>query len=154
MTYRPENHSEELFFLDNFNVDRVFSTIKRADYLALFYIQAKQEASPDGRVYLADFAEEMHMRIPQASKMVEKLQSKGYVSWKTDYDAGRTYVELTSKAVELMNVERSWMKNCYSRIREEIGDEELARMVKNLQRMAVIIRETEAENPKADSAAG
>lgn len=59
------------------------------------------------------------------SKAVEKLQDKGLVAWKTDREAGRTYVELSSKAVELMAEERDFMKRCYARLRTELGDEEL-----------------------------
>lgn len=63
----------------------------------------------------------MHFELPDISKAIEKLQDKGYVSWKTDNSAGKTYVELTSKAVELMFDERLRMKKCYEQIREEIG---------------------------------
>lgn len=141
MTYNPDSHREELFFLDNFNIDRVFNSIKRADYVVLYYIQSRKELEPEQKVYLADLAEAMHLRIPQVSKAVGKLQDKGYVEWKTDAEAGRTYVELTTKAVELMAAERDWIKRCYERIRAEIGDEELSRTATNLQHIATILRE-------------
>lgn len=136
------NHHEELFFLDNFNLDRVFNTIKRADYLVLYYIQSRREAAPEQKVYLSDLAEAMEVRVVQISKAVEKLQEKGFVMWKTDAEAGRTYVELTSKAVELMAAERSWMKRCYERIRTELGDEELARTAESLHRISTILKES------------
>lgn len=141
MTYSPDKHREELFFLDNFNVDRVFNTIQRADYVILYYIQSRKEAAPDEKVYLAALAEAMHLSVNQLSKAVGKLQDKGYVIWQTDDEAGRTYVELTSRATELMAAERSWIKRCYEDIRTEIGDEELARTAQNLQRIATILRE-------------
>lgn len=141
MTYMPERHREELFFLDNFNVDRVFNTIQRTDYVFLYYIQSRKEAAPDEKVYLSDLAEAMNLRIPQVSKAIGQLQDKGYVMWKTDDAAGRTYVELTSKATELMAAERAWIKRCYEAIRAEIGDDELARTAQNLQRIAAILRE-------------
>ena len=37
-----QKHPEEWFFLHNFDVDRVFSTIRRTDYLVLFYIKMRQ----------------------------------------------------------------------------------------------------------------
>ncbi|MFR2124644.1 MAG: hypothetical protein ACLS34_06965 [Faecalibacterium sp.] len=52
----------------------------------------------------------MGLKITELSKAVEKLQDKGLVAWKTDREAGRTYVELSSKAVELMAEERDFMK--------------------------------------------
>ena len=81
-------------------MDRVFSTIRRTDYLVLFYIKMRQESHPDEKLYLADLAAEMGVKVTELSKGIEKLQDQGYVRWLTDREAGRTYVELTSKAVE------------------------------------------------------
>ena len=97
-----QKHPEEWFFLHNFDVDRVFSTIRRTDYLVLFYIKMRQESHPDEKLYLADLAAEMGVKVTELSKGIEKLQDQGYVRWLTDREAGRTYVELTSKAVELI----------------------------------------------------
>ena len=37
---------EEWFFLHNFDVDKVFSTIQRADYLVLYYIRQQAAQHP------------------------------------------------------------------------------------------------------------
>lgn len=136
-----QNHPEEWFFLHNFDLDRVFSTIRRADYLVLFYIKTRQESSPDAKLYLTDLANTMGIRVSELSKGVEKLQDQGYVRWLTDRDAGRTYVELTSKAVELMAEEQQYMKHCYARMQAEVGEEELRRTVDSLQKILQIFKE-------------
>jgi len=136
-----QNHPEEWFFLHNFDLDRVFSTIRRADYLVLFYIKTRQESSPDAKLYLTDLANAMGIRVTELSKGVEKLQDQGYVRWLTDRDAGRTYVELTSKAVELMAEEQQYMKRCYARMQAEVGEEELRRTVDSLQKILQIFKE-------------
>ena len=136
-----QNHPEEWFFLHNFDLDRVFSTIRRADYLVLFYIKTRQESSPDAKLYLTDLANAMGIRVSELSKGVEKLQDQGYVRWLTDRDAGRTYVELTSKAVELMAEEQQYMKRCYARMQTEVGEEELRRTVDSLQKIFQIFKE-------------
>ena len=136
-----QNHPEEWFFLHNFDLDRVFSTIRRADYLVLFYIKTRQESSPDAKLYLTDLANTMGIRVSELSKGVEKLQDQGYVRWLTDRDAGRTYVELTSKAVELMAEEQQYMKRCYARMQAEVGEEELRRTVNSLQKILQIFKE-------------
>ena len=136
-----QNHPEEWFFLHNFDLDRVFSTIRRADYLVLFYIKTRQESSPDAKLYLTDLANTMGIRVSELSKGVEKLQDQGYVRWLTDRDAGRTYVELTSKAVELMAEEQQYMKRCYARMQAEVGEEELRRTVDSLQKILQIFKE-------------
>ena len=147
-----QKHPEEWFFLHNFDVDRVFSTIRRTDYLVLFYIKMRQESHPDEltegviiakrhlHITEADAAE-MGVKVTELSKGIEKLQDQGYVRWLTDREAGRTYVELTSKAVELMAEERDLMKRCYARLRTELGDEELRRTVDTLQHMRDILKD-------------
>ena len=97
-----------------FDADRVFNTIQRADYLILYYIKMEADQHPEQTIYLADLAAVMGLKITELSKAVEKLQDKGLVAWKTDREAGRTYVELSSKAVELMAEERDFMKRCYA----------------------------------------
>lgn len=140
------HHPAEWFFLHNFDVDRVFGTIQRADYLVLYYIKMQQEAHPDEKLYLADLAKAMGVRVTELSKGIEKLQDSGYVRWLTDRDAGRTYVELTSKSVELMAEEREFMKRCYTRLREEVGEEELHRTAAVLQQLTAIVKEEREPN--------
>jgi len=136
-----KDHKEEMFFLNNFDIDRVFGTIERADYLFLYYIKnCADESVQEGKVYLSGLAEAMHLSLPEISKAMENLQDKGYVSWKTDYSAGKTYVELTSKAVELMSDERLRMKKCYEQIREEIGEEELSGMIQTMKKITGILK--------------
>ena len=136
-----QQHQGEWFFLHELNVDKVFSTIQRADYLILYYIKVEQEAHPGEKLYLADLAAAMGLRVTELSKGIEKLQDQGYVRWLTDREAGRTYVELTSKAVELMAEERDFMKRCYARLRTELGDEELRRTVDTLQHLRDILKD-------------
>ena len=132
---------EEWFFLHYFDVDKVFSTIQRADYLVLYYIRQQAAQHPGSKVYLADLAAAMGLKVTELSKAVEKLQDKGFVAWKTDKEAGRTYVELSSKAVELMAEEHDFMKRCYERLRSELGDDELRRTVDTMQKVTAILKE-------------
>lgn len=133
-------HKEESFFLNNFNLDKVFNTIEKADYLFLYYIKYLADRNTENnRVYLSALAEEMKIKIPGLSKAVENLQNKGYVLWLTDAEEGKTYVELTSKAVELMLDEKKRMENCYQKIQEEIGTEKLAETVEVLKRINEIL---------------
>lgn len=136
-----KDHKEEVFFLNNFDIDRVFGTIERADYLFLYYIKTCADETAQGKnVYLSELAEAMHLGIPEISKAMGNLQEKGYVSWKTDSSVGKTYVELTSKAVELMCDERLRMKKCYKQIREEIREEELTGMMQTMKKITGILK--------------
>ena len=141
MSVELQHHPEEWFYLHNFDIDKVFSTIQRADYLILYYIKMQAEQHPDSKVYLADLAAVMGLKVTELSKAVEKLQDNGFVAWKTDREAGRTYVELSSKAVELMAEERAFMQRCYARLRAELGDEELHRAVSTMQSVTAILKD-------------
>ena len=136
-----QQHQGEWFFLHELNVDKVFSTIQRADYLILYYIKVEQETHPGEKLYLADLAAAMGVQVTELSKGIEKLQDSGFVAWKTDREAGRTYVELSSKAVELMAEERAFMQRCYARLRAELGDEELHRAVSTMQSVTTILKD-------------
>ena len=146
MSTEWKHQPEEWFFLHNFDLDKVFSTIQRADYLVLYCIKVQQAEHPGEKVYLADLAAAMGLKVTELSKAMEKLQDKGYVVWQTDREAGRTYVELSSKAVELMVEERGFMKRCYTRLRTELGDEELGRAVELLQHVSAILKEEREVN--------
>ena len=41
-----QQHQGEWFFLHELNVDKVFSTIQRADYLILYYIKVSRRHAP------------------------------------------------------------------------------------------------------------
>ena len=131
----------ESFFLENFNIDRVFSTIERTDYLFLYYIRACAAKNEDGsdKVYLSDLAAAMTMNIFDLSKQIEKLQGKGYVFWQTDHSAGKTYVELTSKAIELMNEERKRLSDGYEQILNEIPPDEIEQMLRTMRKITKIL---------------
>lgn len=138
---RTAQESWELFFLEYFNTDRIFSTIKRADYLFLRAIRSREgERGKPGRTYLADLADGLNMPIPTVSKTIERLQDKGFVTWKTDRAAGQTYVKLTSKAVELMDDESRKMKTAYKRIRDEIDEKDLEQAMETLRKVTEILR--------------
>lgn len=133
----------EEFFLENFNVDRIFNTIERADYLFLHYIvYCRKESELENGVYLTEIADVMQIPITQVSKAVKQLQDKGYVTWKTNAEKDRTYVELTSTAIELMNDEHIRMKKFYERILEEVPADEMAAMIKTMKKITDIVEET------------
>ena len=74
-----QQHQGEWFFLHELNVDKVFSTIQRADYLILYYIKVEQETHPGEKLYLANLAAAMGVRMTELSKGIEKLQDSGFV---------------------------------------------------------------------------
>ncbi|MCD7806433.1 MAG: MarR family transcriptional regulator [Lachnospiraceae bacterium] len=136
----------ESLFLSDFNVDRLFRGIGRADYIFLYYIQLCMENHPEQeQVYLAELADAMSLNVTEISKAMEHLQDKGYVIWKTDATLGKTYVIFTSKTVELMAYEKKRITKCYEAVVQEIGMGELAGTVMTMKKIRDIVNQTTAE---------
>ena len=136
----------EEFFVETFNVDRIFNSVKRADYLFLYYIEHCSKSSQhETGAYLWELAEAMDLPIKEISKAVQNLHDKGYVEWKTNAEKSKTYVELTATAVRLMDEERAYMKRCYDEIQNTVGWEELTKMAATMKKITGVIRECRGE---------
>lgn len=139
--------NEETFFIENFSVDTIFRTIERADYFFLYYINLYQSHCEDGeKVYLSELSGMTGIKIPELSKAMEKLLDKGYILWETDTAAGKTYVELTSKAIELMREQRQRMEKGYRLLLDELGKEELKKTVQSMKRIYTIIAQIDDDD--------
>ena len=126
-------------------MDKVFSSVKRADYLFLYYIEHCSKSSQhESGAYLWELAEMMNMSIPDISKAVTRLHDKGYVEWKTNAEKSKTYVELTKTAHRLMEEERDYMKRCFDEIEAEIDTAELSAMIKTMRKVGEIIKKNRA----------
>lgn len=131
----------EDFFIQTFDVDKVFSSVKRTDYLFLYYIEhCSRNSQHESGAYLWELADMMNLTIPEISKAVQKLHDKGYVDWKTNAEKSKTYVELTTTAHRLMEEERDYMKRCFDEIEEQVAPEELSAMIETMQKVVGIIK--------------
>ncbi len=54
---------------------KVFSTIQRADYLILYYIKMQAEQHPDSKVYLADLAAVMGLKVTELSRPLKSCRT-------------------------------------------------------------------------------
>ena len=134
-------------FLKYLNVDSIFDTIRRADYIFLFYVEELQKKSgQDEGVYLSDLAQALNMTIPQASRTARALQDQDLILWKTSSDKSRTYVQLTSNAIELMNYEEARMEEFYDAIADNIDASELEGMLATMKKIAAIIDKKNKES--------
>lgn len=138
-----QTYTEEDFFLKSINVEKIFDVIERTDYFFLYNIKRCRERSElEEGVYLSELAEYMDISIPNASKAVKGLEDKGYVVWKTDKVKERTYIILTSKAIELMRGQRRRMLDCYEKITANIRKEDLEMMMLTLNKIRELVAET------------
>lgn len=130
----------EEYFLNNFDIDRLYSSIEKSDFFFLhhIYLCGRNSECEDG-VYLSELAAEMKLPMPNISKAVKRLQEKGYIEWNMTPDRDRTYVDLTSNAIELMHDEREKMRKIYERIKAEIPEADLERTVATVRRINEIV---------------
>jgi len=116
----------EEYFLKNFDIDRLFSSIEKSEFLFLhhIYLGVKDSECAEG-MFLSEIADQMKMPVPEASKAIRRLQDKGYVRWDMTQDRKRTYINLTENALNLMQEERQKMKMIYDIIKNDINKEDL-----------------------------
>lgn len=130
----------EKYFLENFNIDNLFSSLEKSDFLFLHYIYlGMKESECEEGVFLSEIAEKMKLPIAAISKAMKRLQEKGYVNWDMTPDKERTYVTLTNHAIELMRDERVKMKNIYETIISDIPKEELEVTIATIKKINKII---------------
>ena len=138
MEYR--NNIGEEFFLEQISVEKIFALLERTDYFLLYNIQhCATRSHLENAVYLSDLATYMNISVTEASKAVTNLRDKGYLIWKTDEKKERTYVTLTSRAIELMRNQRQQLIDCYNEIVNSISSEDLKTTLMTIDRIRKII---------------
>ncbi|MCC8065199.1 MAG: MarR family transcriptional regulator [Clostridiales bacterium] len=136
----------EDFFLKRLNTDGVFKTVDRADYALLYAVAQCQSASQTtDRAYLYQLSEQMNQPIPRISRAIRHLQEKGYVTWKTDDELGRTYVKLTSIAVELMQDMKNSLRDYYVEIVNTVDSTDLETTLRTMKQISDIISARQAQ---------
>ena len=141
MRFETRDKIEE-FFVDGVNADVIFDLVERTDYYFMYRILHSHSVLEDGRsVYLADLADELEMPVIELSKVMHKMEEKGYVTWHTDEKKERSYVTLTGKAAELMADQKKLMGECYKKILERIPQEELTIALRTMSDIRRIIKE-------------
>lgn len=135
-----ENYDIEEYFLRNFDIDKLYDSIEKTDFLFLHHIYACEKRSESEKgVYLSELAEKMKLSIADVSKAIKRLQEKGYIDWNMTPDRERTYVNLTSNAIELMHDEREKMKEIYKMIHTEISKSDMEITIATLKKMNEIV---------------
>lgn len=135
-------YPEEEFFLKKINLDKVFSLLDKSEYMLIYYIRHMEERNEKSeRVYLADLASEMNLTIPEVSKIVQRLQDREHIYWKTDVTKGRTYVQLTESAKRLMEDQKKKLTEYYARIKEEIPEEDLKTTLTTIYKISQMLVE-------------
>ena len=79
--------------------------------------------------------------MPELSRMINSIQDKGYVLWKTSEDKTRTYVQLTSRANRKIEKEQEDMREVFNKIKRVIPHDELEITLATVRKISEVIRE-------------
>ena len=127
-------------FLFNPETEDIFSLLDKMDYVYLFNITEYLKSNPgEKRAYLSDLAEFFETPVSSVSRIIRKLENKGYVIWKMDENHERTYVELSNIAVELLKAQKEKLIRCSKIVHENIPEEELETTQKTLEKIQSIV---------------
>ena len=87
-----------------------------------------------------EVSDEMSISITETSKVVKKLESKGFVEWSHDGDGSSgTYISITSKGIELVVRQEDNMHKYYGHIIEKFGRENLIQLLKLMKQLETVI---------------
>ena len=109
-------------------ITALFGEISVPEYIALHSISGSISKNGAGaeKTYLRDIANELHLSIPKASKMIRQLRDKGFLSWGHDGNGeDGTYVTITESGAALMERQERILKDYYGRVIEKFGEEKL-----------------------------
>lgn len=130
----------EDFFSEELDMDRVFHSLERADYVLLRHIENISKSRDDDRVYLRELGESMGVGMQMLSRMITSVQDKGYVLWLTKEDKSGTYVVLTEGGIKRIEKEKEEMRETFSKIKRTIPHEDLEITLDTFQKISGIIK--------------
>lgn len=122
------------------------------EYIALEYIALEEESGIyEGRAYLKDLADRLHMTMRQVSNMAGKLRDAGYVVWSHDGDGSEgTYVTITESGQSIIRNQEELLKSYYGHIIDKFGKDNLLQLLRLMKQLETIIS-SEAENLEVES---
>ena len=134
------------------NIRTLFKDMSIPDYLALRDIMKYSQIDENGddRIYLKDLSEKMKLTMPQMSKMAERLNDKGLVTWTHDQN-GRsgTYVMITNAGKDLLRNKEEMFRDFFGRVIEKYGRDKMSDLLKEMAELEGVIIEEIGEMPDA-----
>lgn len=120
-----------------------FSILKPLEYLALITVGEYHQAHPAvPGIYVSDFADQLHITPPTASKMLKQMEEQGWLCRTVNRNNRRnTFISLTEAGQELLAAEQERCAAMGDRIIRRMGKENAAALLAGLNRMVDLIEE-------------
>ena len=121
------------------------------EYIALEYIAVEEESGLyDGRAYLRDLADKLHMTMRHISNMAGKLRDAGLVLWSHDGDGSEgTYVTITESGQSIIKNQEEILKAYYGHVIDKFGKDNLLQLLKLMKQLETVMS-SEAEKMESD----
>ena len=104
----------------------------------------------EGRAYLRDLADKLHMTMRQISNMAGKLRDAGFVLWSHDGDGSEgTYVTITESGQSIIKNQEEILKAYYGHVIDKFGKDNLLQLLKLMKQLETVMS-SEAEKMESD----
>ncbi|MCD8300704.1 MAG: hypothetical protein LUC41_05995 [Clostridiales bacterium] len=126
--------------LDSNHMGLIFSGISLSDYIILLRLSRTMGIhEPEAKVYLSDIQKEMEVPMSNVSRVVQRLQDKGYVYWK--HDKQGTYIFLSETGREAMKSQQETLRFFMQNVIDRVGIDDFIHVLDEMHRMEEIMDE-------------
>lgn len=130
------------YLMNKGQVQKLFTELEVSEYIALHSIARITSDKGDilQKTYLSDLADKLEMSIPNCSKMIKKLNARGFVVWSHDGDGSEgTYVVITETGIKAMSCQEEILNEYYGRVINRFGYENLTELLKLMENLENIM---------------
>lgn len=108
---------------------KLFSETSTYDYIALLLLQRRMGLGDD-RVYLKEICEELDMSMSKVSKIVQRMQNRGFVYWSHDAsDRPGTFITLSESGRDALNRQEERIADFFENAITKYGAEDFVKLM-------------------------
>lgn len=143
---------EKVFIRNQFQIEKLkneklFVKLNQSEYMAMEALrEALDRREGDGAIYLYEIAENLNLPMPTVSKIVQRLNEKGLISWELDIETRKnTYIKMTENGNQLLEEQKTLLHEFYHNVIGKLGEEYSEKFVSMLAHVNEIMK-TEMAN--------
>ena len=125
---------------------KLFSEISTYDYIALLLLQRRMGLGDD-RIYLKEISEELDMPMAKVSKIVQRMQNRGFVYWTHDAsDSPGTFITLSEIGREALKNQEEKIAVFFENAITKYGAEDFIKLMELRKRFNDTMEEVLSES--------
>lgn len=128
------------------HLSKLFSEISTYDYIALLLLQRRMGLGDD-RIYLKEISEELDMPMAKVSKIVQRMQNRGFVYWTHDAsDRPGTFITLSEIGREALKNQEEKIAVFFENAITKYGAEDFIKLMELRKRFNDTMEEVLSES--------